>query len=162
MPIDLQTHTIITTKRDRATYGISAIAIVLCMSLATVSCGRSTNKVITESPTPSSQGRFISVPWKLIGVEEDRLLKFVALEGGCVTFDHMEANESKGEKIIVTAIAKDDTPPKGADPRAGSCSGALQHEFSSYELDKPLGSRELVHAPISPEWGEPTTVEGEF
>lgn len=100
------------------------------------------------------------MPWKLIDVEEDRLLVIVALEGGCAPFNHLEVDESKEGKVLVTALAKITTPSPNADPeKPRGCAGYIGYKYPTYELKSPLGSRELVHAPISPEWDGPKTID---
>ena len=92
----------------------------------------------------------ISVPWRLAGVEGVRLEIRVA-GAGCVSFQNLDVTET-ATKVTIAAQAVKDTSP------GTFCSQEVTTEQAPQALDKPLGKRKLVHAPISEEWDGPKTL----
>lgn len=110
----------------------------------------------TPAPQTSLPSGYQSNPWRLVSVRDDRLLTLEVLYGGCEEFDRIEADESDNESIVVTAVVKDEEPdeePRDKEPVV--CPAKLVQAKFKHQLQRPLGSRKLVHAAIDnpDDWG---------
>lgn len=85
-----------------------------------------------------------STPWQLLS-EDGRslLIKYVA-GGGCSSWKGVRVQETSTSVEIWTAV-KTSTGPQ-------ACSDELRLGASRITLTTPLGSRSLLHAPISKSW----------
>lgn len=98
-----------------------------------------------SAPTP------ISVPWRLAGVD-GVLLEIRVAGAGCVSFQNLDVAET-ATTVTIKATALKETRP------GTFCSQEITTEQAPQALEKPLGKRKLVHAPISPEWDGPKRLE---
>lgn len=147
----------ITTRTHR----VAAIAV---LALGLSACPSST-ETTTATPSPNSTvssgderlpklaAPLISTPWGLISAE-GTTLRLRVYGGGCITFDHLEVNES-ADGVLVTAVSIDETPPPDANM---PCTLELMLGEARHVLRAPLASRPLLHAPVSDAWNGPKVV----
>lgn len=89
----------------------------------------------------------ISLPWSILKIRGATLLLRVEY-GGCAEFDQFKTHEAPTR---VTIAARAVAPV----PSADICRPDLQRADYEVELNAPLGGRALVHAPVTPHWGDP-------
>jgi poly(3-hydroxybutyrate) depolymerase len=88
------------------------------------------------------RSRRVSVPWSLIRVQ-GRRLTIESVSGGCESFDRGSAKETS-QKVTIALYNL-------LRRQAGeACTADAILTRSTIILDHPLGSRQLVHAPVTP------------
>lgn len=92
----------------------------------------------------------ISVPWRLAGTD-GTLLEIRVSGAGCVSFQNVEVTETAKAVTIAAMSVKDVTP-------GVFCSAELTTEQVPTSLERPLGKRRLVHAPVSKGWTGPDSL----
>lgn len=103
-----------------------------------------------DTPGGEAATKLISVPWRLAGVD-GVLLEITVAGAGCVSFQNLDVTETAKRVTIAAQAVKDVTP-------GTFCSQEIVTESAPTALERPLGKRELVHAPLSAEWAGPKTL----
>lgn len=99
-------------------------------------------------PSPSPGMRFVSVPWELVAAPEDEPSLTIRYRGGAhLELDRVDAQETPTQ-LFVTVLMR------WAAPAGGSVASGDEHE-AVVPLARPLGERELVHAPVDEPSGPP-------
>jgi hypothetical protein len=104
------------------------------------------------SPTLASRALvadWTSLPWVVVE-ESKREITLRATEGGCAVFDQFRMHESDNQ-ILIAAIA--------VRPRADNsiCNASMGYVYRTLQLEAPMGSRRLVHAPVTRHWASQDT-----
>lgn len=102
----------------------------------------------------TDEAELVSTPWALAHAKRaGRTLRLHVLQG-CLTtkgvatrftrFDHLRVDEGE-QQIIIAALSN------RVEDKDVFCIGPHPRDVT-YQLKEPVGSRKLVHAPVSPEW----------
>jgi hypothetical protein len=94
-------------------------------------------------------GGRISLPWSILEVRGNSLLVRVEY-GGCAEFDQFKTHETSS-RVTIAALAV--APVASADV----CRPDRQRADHEVRLEAPLGSRVLVHVPVTRHWADPGT-----
>jgi len=124
--------------RMRRTYG----ATLACIALALVLGACPSSKKEEAQPSPSASAALLNTPWQLVD-KAGSALKVRVYEGGCFTFQRVEAQESERE-VVVAAKSSLDTSGR-------VCPSDLRSHDETITLKDPLGDRTLTAAPLSQE-----------
>lgn len=135
---------------ERERTRIFLVAPLLGVLLLFSSCSREPSSALTDSAPDD-----VSTPWTLMR-HEGRTLFVMAGSGGCLRFDRMAVDETPDvvtvRALSVRKVPPVDSPEPSATPvTARTCTAELSLHAESVCLESPLGDRELVHAPISPD-----------
>ncbi len=105
---------------------------------------------VSAAPAETTPTETISVPWRLAGAD-GVLLEIRVAGAGCVSFQNLDVEETATKVTIAAQAVKDSSP-------GTFCSQEVTTEQAPQALEKPLGKRKLVHAPISEGWDGPKTL----
>lgn len=94
--------------------------------------------------TPDQTIGLQSTPWELLATENDALVIRYVAGGGCSEWAGVRVDETDSTVEIWTTTR----PPKGD----AACVLNLAIRESVIPLRKPLGSRTLLHAPVTSDW----------
>ncbi|HEX9776061.1 MAG TPA: hypothetical protein VGB83_10850 [Actinomycetota bacterium] len=100
------------------------------------------------------RGELFSAPWGLLEAKPKNHTIRVLVHAGCTEFGRLDVDESQEGKIVVAALIYELVFPEGI-----GCAAALNFEDHTYELDRPVGSRSIVHVPVDPDWPGPQTMD---
>lgn len=123
-----------------------ALLIRLRRRRATVSLdGRAPLRPLTAPaaalPAAATDTRFVSVPWELVAAPDDEPALTIGYRSDeRMELDRIDAQETPTQ-LFVTVLMRW-RPPAG-----GSFALAEEHQ-ATIPLSRPLGERELVHAPV--------------
>lgn len=92
----------------------------------------------------------VSLPCVVAGKPSARVVTVEVAAGGCTDFTKVDARESAGS-VRITA--------HGVEHHEQDCTSDLRFARASVTLTRPLASRRLVHAPVSPDWTNPVYLE---
>jgi hypothetical protein len=132
------------------------VAGVLLVLASVAACGGSDEPPApAAAPAPSTpasepQTREISVPWRLAGAD-GTLLEIRVAGGGCVSFQNVDVRET-ARTVTIKAVAVQDVTPGVV------CSAEVTTEQAPTALQRPLGKRKLVHAPVDEAWPGPDSL----
>jgi hypothetical protein len=91
-------------------------------------------------PAPAAAPQFVSVPWELVAAPPDEPALTISYRSGeYMELDRIDAQETPTQ-LFVTVLLR-------GEPPASSWSALAEHE-AVVPLSRPLGERELVHAPV--------------
>lgn len=97
-----------------------------------------------------AQTREISVPWRLAG-SDGTLLEIRVAGTSCVSFQNVDVTETAKAVTIAAKAVQDLTP-------GAVCTEEVAEEQAPTALQRALGKRKLVHAPVSPDWPGPDSL----
>lgn len=105
---------------------------------------------VAPSPTPvpslsaDQTNGLESTPWQAVGVvERDITIRYVA-GGGCSAFEGVRVVQAAASVEVWTAVR--------TDHGAQACAAYLAIGATTIHLAAPLGTRALLHAPVSDDW----------
>ena len=103
---------------------------------------------IAQGGRTGSGERFVSVPWELVAAPVDEPSLTVRYRGDDrMELDRIDAQETPTQ-VFVTLLMR------GRAPGEGGVAHVREHE-AVVQLSRPLGERELVHAPVDEPGGSP-------
>lgn len=103
-----------------------------------------------EAQAVEAQTREISVPWRLAGAD-GTLLEIRVAGTSCVSFQNVDVAETAKTVTIAAKAVQDLTP-------GAVCTEEVSEEQAPTALQRALGKRKLVHAPVSPDWPGPPSL----
>lgn len=85
-----------------------------------------------------------SEPWQLLGIDgrPHSLQIYFVIGGGCETPVGIRVHET-ATRVTIEAVSR-------TDPSASACASLLKTDSGTVILKRPLGRRELWHAPVEP------------
>jgi len=96
-------------------------------------------------PSPLGRDEY-STPWTLLG-QEGRTLTVEVRDGGCFSYDHLLVRESTTQ-VRITAVSID----LSEGDRNVACTLGIHSKIKTTQLNRPLGTRKLIAATLSPAW----------
>ncbi len=95
-----------------------------------------------QLPAPPPDSPFVSVPWELVVAPADESSMTIRYRADPdLELDRIDAQETPTQ-LFVTVLMRRRQPPSGETAALGD-----EHE-ASVALSRPLGERELIHAPV--------------
>lgn len=85
-----------------------------------------------------------STPWKPVALDGRTLTIRYVVGGGCQSFKGVRVRSSEKSVEVWTVVSTDKS--------AAACTDALALGAARVVLDRPLGDRTLLHAPVSKQW----------
>lgn len=127
---------------------LAPLAVLAALLLARRRRQRRAGQPLTTPPQPSPLAalpegpRFLSVPWELAAAApEDETQLAIRYRGDAhMTLDRVDAQETPTQ-VFLTVLMRWEPPADG------SFAWEQEHE-ATVALSRPLGSRELLHAPV--------------
>ena len=94
-----------------------------------------------QLPAPPPESRFVSVPWTLVAAADDEPAVTIGYRAEApMELDRIDAQETPTQ-VFVTVLMRRREPTADTPARAGDREAVVP-------LSRPLGERELVHAPV--------------